>query len=98
MRVHPLLLQQVLLLVVHATSGVHQLGEVLQLVLLKLLAWVGGAWRGREGQGLGSFGRDLGLSTMSGVLSAPRGHGVCIDSSTNLILYIFGYTGWSTRI
>jgi len=46
MRVHPLLLQQVLLLVVHATSGVHQLGEVLQLVLLELLAWVGGAWRG----------------------------------------------------
>jgi hypothetical protein len=29
--------------VVHATSGLHQLGEVLQLVLLELLAWVGGA-------------------------------------------------------
>ena len=43
MRVHPLLLQQVLLLVVHATSGVHQLGKVLQLVLLEVLAWVGGA-------------------------------------------------------
>ena len=59
MRVHPLLLQQVLLLVVHATSGVHQLGEVLQLVLLELLAWVGGAWRGRKVQRLGS---GLGLS------------------------------------
>jgi len=51
---------------------VHQLGEVLQLVLLELLAWVGGAWRGREGQGLGSFGNNLGLSTVLGVLSARR--------------------------
>ena len=25
------------------------LGEVLQLVLLELLAWMKGAWRGREG-------------------------------------------------
>ena len=58
--------------VLHATAGVHQLGEVLQLVLLELLAWVGGTWRGQEGQGLGSFGSDLGLSTMLGVLSAPR--------------------------
>jgi len=48
---------------------------------LELLAWVGGATRSREGQGLGS---DLGLSTMLRVLSAPRGHGVCIESFTNL--------------
>ena len=70
-------LQQVLQHVVQEVAEV-LLGEVLQLVLLELLAWVGGATRSREGQGLGS---DLGLSTMLRVLSAPRGHGVCMTHS-----------------
>jgi hypothetical protein len=50
-------------------QGVHQLREVLQLMLVELLAWVGGAWRGRERQGLGNFESDLGLSTILGVPS-----------------------------
>jgi hypothetical protein len=41
-------MQQVLQLVVQGVIEV-LLGEVLQLVLLELLAWMKGAWRGREG-------------------------------------------------
>ena len=63
--------------------GASARGGSLQLVLLELLAWVGGAWRGREGQGLGNSKSDLGLSTMLGVLPAPRGYGVCIIHSQN---------------
>ena len=62
-------------------------------MLLGLLACVGGAWSGHEGQGLGSFGSDLGLSTMLGVLSAPRGHGVCIDSFTNQNIIVLATQG-----
>jgi hypothetical protein len=50
------------------------LGEVLQLVLLELLAWMGGAWRGREGYELGSFDQ------LQRVPLGPQGLGKYFDS------------------
>ena len=89
---------------------VHPLLLQLLKVLVEVLAWVGGAWRGREGQGLGSFESDLGLSTMLGILSAPEDTECALTHSqiiTNFWLYrvvdkfgcrhlaTFGYTGYS---
>jgi len=88
---------------------VHPLLLQLLKVLVEVLAWVGGAWRGREGQGLGSFESDLGLSTMLGILSAPEDTLCALTHSQNLKIFwlnrvvdmtfkcrhlaTFGYTG-----
>jgi len=70
----------VLLVLVEAMQLVVQevtevlLGEVLQLVLLELLAWMGGAWRGREGYELGSFDQ------LQRVPLGPQGLGKYFDS------------------
>ena len=66
-------MQQVLQLVVQEVTEV-LLGEVLQLALLELLAWMGGAWRGREGYELGSFDQ------LQRVPLGPQGLGKYFDS------------------